>query len=67
MTVIRIIALSGSRRAASTNTALLRAVAASAPGGVLVEIYPLNEFPLFNPDVATFFERRCQNTNGASA
>ena len=51
MTVIRIIALSGSLRAASMNTALLRAVAASAPAGVSVEIFPLGEIPLFNPDL----------------
>lgn len=51
MTVIRIVALSGSLRAASTNTALLRAVAASAPVGVSVEIVPLDDIPLFNPDL----------------
>ncbi len=53
MTEIRIIALSGSLRGASTNTALLRAVAASAPVGVTVEILPLGEMPLFNPDLET--------------
>lgn len=53
MTVIRIIALSGSLRAASMNTALLRAVAASAPAKVSVEIFPLGEIPLFNPDLET--------------
>ncbi len=50
MTVIRIIALSGSLRAASINTALLRNVAANAPDGVSMEILPLDEIPLFNPD-----------------
>lgn len=51
MNTVRIMALSGSLRAASTNTALLRAIAASAPDGVLVEIVPLAEIPLFNPDL----------------
>ena len=51
MIAIRILALSGSLRATSTNTALLRAVAASAPDGVLVELFPLGDIPLFNPDL----------------
>lgn len=51
MNAILIVALSGSLRAASTNTALLRAVAESAPAGISVEILPLNKLPLFNPDL----------------
>ena len=51
MKAIVIVALSGSLRAASTNTALLYAVSASAPDGVSVEIFPLGGIPLFNPDL----------------
>ena len=51
MSAIQIVALSGSLRAASTNTALLHAVAASAPAGVSVEILPLGQILLFNPDL----------------
>jgi len=48
---MRVLALSGSRRAASTNTALLRAAARLAPAGMQVVLYPdLGELPLFNPD-----------------
>ena len=50
----RIIALSGSLRAASTNTALLREIAAGAPDGVSVEIFSLGGLPLFNPDHEQF-------------
>jgi NAD(P)H-dependent FMN reductase len=51
MTVFRIAALSGSLRANSTNTALLREIVARAPEGVLVELFPLGGLPLFNPDL----------------
>lgn len=51
MTRFRIIALSGSLRASSTNTALLREIAARAPDSVIVEIFPLGGLPLFNPDL----------------
>lgn len=54
MNARRIIALSGSLRAASTNTALLREIAAGAPDGVSVEIFSLGELPLFNPDHEQF-------------
>src|SRR3546814_14321727 len=48
---MRLLALSGSLRAASTNTALLRAAAAAAPAGMTVEIYDgLGRLPVFNPD-----------------
>ena len=50
----RIIALSGSLRAASTNAALLREIAAGAPDGISVEIFPLGGLPLFNPDYEQF-------------
>lgn len=51
MNAIRIIALSGSLRASSINTALLRRIASHAPDGVTVELVPLSELPLFNPDL----------------
>lgn len=54
MNARQIIALSGSLRAASINTALLREIAADAPDGVSVEIFPLGGLPLFNPDHEQF-------------
>lgn len=48
---MRILALSGSLRAASTNTALLRAAARAAPAGMTVDLYDgLGRLPVFNPD-----------------
>ena len=51
MTAIRIAAVSGSLRARSINTALLRTIAAGAPEGVSVELVSLGALPLFNPDL----------------
>lgn len=49
---MNILALSGSLRAASNNTLLLRAAARLAPEGIRVVVYPgLGELPLFNPDI----------------
>ena len=49
--LIRILAISGSLRRASTNSALVRAVARLAAGPVHVSIYDeLGELPPFNPD-----------------
>lgn len=49
--MIRILAISGSVRAASTNTALLRAAVKAAPEGVTVTFYEgLGSLPIFNPD-----------------
>ena len=49
---MRILAISGSLRAASHNSALLRAMARLAPVGVEVSLYPtLGDLPLFNPDL----------------
>lgn len=62
---IRILGLSGSLRAASLNSMLLRATAKIAPPRVVVSIFQgLGELPFFNPDleahppatVATFFQ-----------
>ncbi|MEI9404482.1 NADPH-dependent FMN reductase [Mesorhizobium argentiipisi] len=46
-----IIAISGSLRAASTNSALVAALAANAPAGCRVQVYDgLGRLPIFNPD-----------------
>lgn len=48
---IRILLVSGSLRAGSTNTALLKTAAAVAPEGVLTTLYGgLDSLPHFNPD-----------------
>ena len=48
---MHILAISGSIRAASTNTALLRAAVKAAPEGVTVTLYDgLGSLPIFNPD-----------------
>lgn len=50
--MLRLLAISGSLRAASTNTALLRAAAAAAPEGMTIELYEnLGDLPIFNPDL----------------
>jgi NAD(P)H-dependent FMN reductase len=47
-----VLALSGSLRAASLNSALLRVAARVAPANVSIAIYQgLEELPLFNPDI----------------
>ena len=49
---MKILALSGSLRAASYNTALLKAVARLAPPDISVELFrDLGNLPLFNPDL----------------
>lgn len=49
---MNILALSGSLRAASENTRVLRALARLAPAGMEVVVYSgLGELPLFNPDI----------------
>lgn len=51
---MKILALSGSLRAASINTALLRATCRLAPPGMALSIFEgLGELPLFNPDRET--------------
>lgn len=48
---VRILAVSGSLRAGSSNTTLLRAAMRLAPEGVRVDLYErLDALPLFNPD-----------------
>jgi NAD(P)H-dependent FMN reductase len=49
---MRILAISGSLRASSSNTALLQAAAALAPQDVEVVLYDgLGDLPHFNPDL----------------
>lgn len=48
---MKILAVSGSLRAASYNTALLRAASELAPEGVTIEIHRLHDLPFFNQDV----------------
>ena len=49
---MKVLALSGSLRAASSNTALLRAVVRLAPSDMAVELFDgLGRLPLFNPDL----------------
>jgi len=49
---MKILAISGSLRAASHNTALLRAAARLAPAEIDIELYrELGKLPLFNPDI----------------
>ena len=48
---MKLLGVSGSLRAASFNTALLRAAQECAPDGVTIEIFGLHDLPLFNQDV----------------
>lgn len=49
---MKIVALSGSLRGASTNTALVRAAAAQAPAGMEVTVYGgLGDLPHFSPEL----------------
>lgn len=48
---MNLLGISGSLRAASTNTALLRALAREMPPGATLDVYGgLADLPLFNPD-----------------
>jgi chromate reductase, NAD(P)H dehydrogenase (quinone) len=50
--VVKILAMSGSLQASSSNTALLRTARSIAPDGVDVEVYEgLADIPPFNPDL----------------
>jgi NAD(P)H-dependent FMN reductase len=49
---MNLLAISGSTRAASTNTALLRALARHAPRGVTVDVFTgIAGLPIFSPDL----------------
>ncbi len=48
---MNILAVSGSARRLSTNTALLRALQAVAPDGIMVQVYEgIGDLPVFSPD-----------------
>lgn len=51
MSVIRLAAISGSLRAASTNTAVLRTLQDLMPAGVEMDLLPLGGLPLYNQDL----------------
>lgn len=56
MNTLKVLALSGSLRKASLNTAMLTMAIASAPTGVGVQLYRgLGGLPLFNPDLELSF------------
>ena len=48
----QLLALSGSLRAASSNTALLATLAELAPTGVTVTLHPIGDLPLYNDDLS---------------
>jgi len=49
---LRLLAISGSLRSASSNTSVLHALQAIAPAGVIVSLYDgLGDLPYFNPDL----------------
>jgi len=49
---LRLLAISGSLRSASSNTTMLHALQAIAPAGVIVSMYDgLGDLPYFNPDL----------------
>ena len=48
---IDVLAISGSLRRGSLNTALLRAAQEEAPAGMAIEIYDYSDIPLYNGDV----------------
>ena len=50
---MNVLTLSGSLRAVSINSALLRVVARLAPPGVVVTSFDIGTLPLFNPDLET--------------
>jgi len=50
-TTLHVLAISGSLRRDSYNTALLRAAAAIASESMKIDIYPIGDLPLFNADV----------------
>jgi NAD(P)H-dependent FMN reductase len=57
--VVKILAISGSLRAASINSMLLRAAARLAPPGIGIDVYrDLGTLPLFNPDLETLGPRQ---------
>jgi NAD(P)H-dependent FMN reductase len=49
---MKLLALSGSARSLSTNSALLRELAAQAPAGLIIDVYDqIASLPIFSPDL----------------
>ena len=65
---LRVLAISGSLREKSYNTALLREAVRLAPAGMVIEIASIREIPLYDADVeargmpAAVSVRRVHNT-----
>src|SRR5665647_385174 len=51
MTPLNVLALSGSLREKSYNTALLREASRLAPAGMAIEIAPIRDIPLYDADI----------------
>lgn len=51
MTPLNVLALSGSLREKSYNTALLREASRLAPAGMAIEIVPIRDIPLYDADI----------------
>ena len=51
MRAVKLIGISGSLRRASSNTAFLRALQGLVPEGVGLELFPLDDLPLYNGDL----------------
>src|SRR5436305_1209969 len=47
----RLLGISGSLRKASSNTAILQAVAETAADKATLELFPLHDIPLYNQDI----------------
>jgi chromate reductase, NAD(P)H dehydrogenase (quinone) len=52
---MKVLGISGSLRAASFNTMLLKAAQELAPAGMTIEIATLNDIPMFNADIIPTF------------
>ena len=64
---MNVLTLSGSLRAVSINSALLRVVARLAPPGVVVTSFDIGTLPLFNPDLETQVPARVARLHAAVA
>ena len=51
MSTLRVLGVSGSLRAKSTNTGMLRYAKANAPKGMSIEIADLSQIPFYNADI----------------
>ncbi len=65
---MRILGISGSLRAASINTALIRAAVRLAPSGVTLRVFPsVGALPLFNPDLEAHLPEQVRALHAAVA